>query len=297
MKKVINFGSLNIDHVYQVDHLVEPGETIVAKSYQVFPGGKGLNQSIALAKAGAAVTHVGKVGQDGLWLKDFLQDRGVNTTLVSVSSNVAGHAMIQVSQTGENSIIIYGGANRDLDINLLKEAFAGAAPGDMLLVQNETNAVTDIIKRGHELGLTLVFNPAPMNSDALACPLDKIDWLVVNETEGAALTEKTSVNDILLNLKLRFPTVKIVLTMGSKGLIYTDADRDITLPAFSVNAVDTTGTGDTFIGFFLAALVKEKELETALTEASAAAAICATLSGAASSIPELEEVQQFLQNA
>ena len=296
MRKVINFGSMNIDHVYQVDHLVDPGETIEAQSYQVFPGGKGLNQSIALAKAGAQVTHVGKVGRDGLWLKNYLQDRGVDTTLVRDSAEATGHAMIQVSETGENAIVVHGGANRDLDINLLKEAFSQASSGDILLVQNETNAIADIIKQGHQQGLTLAYNPAPMNKEALACPLDKIDWLVVNETEGQALTGKADVNDILNDLKQRFPLTKTVVTLGAKGLMYIDANSRKTVPAFKVDAVDTTGTGDTFIGFFLAALVVEKPLETALSEASAAAALCATRQGAASSIPELVKVQTFLQS-
>jgi ribokinase len=295
VKKVINFGSMNIDHVYQVDHLVNPGETLAAASYQVFPGGKGLNQSIALARAGTEVTHVGKIGQDGLWLKTYLDERGVHTTPVSVSSKATGHAMIQVSQTGENAIIIHGGANSDLDPNLITEAFTHASTGDFLLLQNETNAVAEIIQAGHAQGLTVVFNPAPMNKQALACPLDKIEWLIVNETEGEALTSKSGAPDILLDLKQRFPEGKIVLTLGAKGLLYIDANQQISLPAHEIESVDTTGTGDTFIGFFLAALVKGKGLETALEEASAAAAICATRQGAASSIPGLEEVQQFLR--
>ncbi len=286
---------MNIDHVYRVDHLVEPGETIMVESYQVFPGGKGLNQSIALARAGAEVIHVGKIGQEGRWLKTYLSERGVNTTLVSVSSKVTGHAMIQVSRTGENSIIIHGGANRDLDPIHITDAFTHASTGDFLLLQNETNAIADIIKRGREQGLTLVLNPAPMNREALACPLEKIDWLIVNQTEGEALTGKVDVNDILKDLKQQFPLVKTVLTLSTKGLMYIDSDKSLSVPAFNVNAVDTTGTGDTFIGFFLAALVQKKKLEKALSEASAAAALCATRQGAASSIPELEEVQQFLQ--
>jgi ribokinase len=136
-----------------------------------------------------------------------------------------------------------------------------------------------------------------MNKDALACPLENINWLVVNEIEGAALTGKIDADDILNDLKQRYPSARTVLTLGSKGLRYVDPQRSLSVPAFSVNAVDTTGTGDTFTGFFLAALVKEKALETALAEASAAAAICATRQGAASSIPDLREVQQFLQNA
>ena len=295
MKKVINFGSINIDHVYQVGHLVEPGETLAADSYHVFPGGKGLNQSIALARAGANVTHVGKIGQDGLWLRAYLKERSVNTTLVSVSSKATGHAMIQVSQTGENSIIIHGGANRDLDPILNADAFTHVSAGDFLLLQNETNAIADIINTGHSNGLTVVFNPAPMDKAVVDYPLEKVDWLIVNQTEGEMLTGKSGTGEILRELRLRFPKTKFVLTLGAKGLMYVDADHQIDLPAYHIDVVDTTGAGDTFIGFFLAALVKEKELAAALEEASAAAAICAAHKGAACSIPDFEEVHQFLQ--
>jgi len=296
VKRAINFGSINIDHVYQVDHLVNPGETLAADSYQVFPGGKGLNQSIALAKAGVEVAHVGKIGEDGLWLREYLKKNGVDTTLVQNSKEATGHAMIQVSQTGENSIIIHSGANRDLDSHLIDDAFASTSPGDFLLVQNEINAVADIIKAGHEQGLIIFFNPAPMNKHVLAYPLEKIDWLIVNETEGEALTGKSASQEILTELNRRFPAAKIVFTLGDKGLLYIDSNRQMTLPAYTIEAADTTAAGDTFIGFLLAAIVQEKGLETALKEASAAAAICATRVGAASSIPDLKEVQQFLRN-
>ncbi len=295
MKKVINFGSINIDHVYRVDHQVKPGETLAAGSYQVFPGGKGLNQSIALAKAGAKVSHVGKVGEDGLWLKNYLAERDVNTALVQCSKQATGHAMIQVSQSGENAIIIHGGANRDLDSVQIANAFSDTSPGDYLLVQNETNGIADIISTGKKHQLTLVFNPAPMDKQVLDYPLDKVDWFIVNQTEGEALTEKKGANDILSSLRQRFPKARIVLTLGDKGLLYGDASRQISVPTQRIEAVDTTASGDTFIGFFLAALVKGKELETALGEASAAAAICATRQGAASAIPGLEEVRQFLK--
>lgn len=275
--------------------MAKPGETLAADSYRVFPGGKGLNQSIALAKAGIPVVHVGKVGQEGLWLKAYLTERGVDTALVQCTAQATGHAVIQVSRTGENAIIIHGGANRDLDPNLVVEAFSDVSAGDFLLVQNETNAIADIINAGHALGLTLVMNPAPMNEQVLTYPLEKLHWFIVNETEGAALTGKKGVDDILKDLRHRFPNAGIVLTLGEKGVLFSDSSRVVTFPAYKIEAVDTTGTGDTFIGFFLAALVQGKKSETALKEASAAAAICATRQGAASSIPGIEEVQRFMQ--
>ncbi len=291
---MINVGSINIDYVYQVDHQVRPGETLAAESYQVFPGGKGLNQSIALAKAGVEVTHVGKIGKDGLWLKQVLHEKGVDTARVQTSAQATGHAMIQVSHSGENAIIIHGGANRDLDSSLITAAISQASDNDFLLLQNETNAVPDIINAGSERGLTLMFNPAPMDDGVLSYPLEKIDWFIVNETEGEALTGRQRSDEILNVIQQRFPRSKTVLTLGSKGLMYADSSHQTIVPAYKIDAVDTTGTGDTFIGFFLAAIARGKELETALREASAASAVCAKCHGASSSIPDLEEVKQFL---
>lgn len=296
MKKIINFGSINIDHVYQVDHQVAPGETLAAAGYQIFPGGKGLNQSIALAKAGAEVLHVGKIGQEGAWLKEYLSERGVDTRYVNVSKEATGHAILQVSPDGENAIIIHGGANRDLDSALIESVFQEAQKGDYLLLQNETNHVMEIIEAGREKGLTLMFNPAPMDAKVKDYPLALIDWLVVNETEGQFLTGKKANEEIIAALRQRYPATRIVLTMGRQGLSFADSRQQFTLPAFQVKAIDTTATGDTFIGFLLAAIVREEPLEMALREASAAAALCATRQGAASSIGNRKEVQEFLKS-
>lgn len=296
MKKIINFGSINIDHVYQVTHQVTPGETLATDGYQIFPGGKGLNQSIALSKAGARVLHVGKVGGEGLWLKDFLAEQGVNTLNIKISKKATGHAMIQVASDGENAIIIYAGANRDLDSTFVKTALNQVEKGDYLLLQNETNQVAEIIKAGKEKGLQIVFNPAPMDDQVLSFPLEAIDWLIVNETEGRFLTRKNEEVEVVKALRQKYPSAKIVFTQGSKGLTYADYKQQFTLPAFKVKAIDTTATGDTFIGFLLAAIVRGKTLENALREASAAAALAATRQGAASSIGDLKEVQRYLKS-
>ena len=136
MTKVINFGSLNIDKVYQLPHIVRPGETISSTDYNIWCGGKGGNQSIALARAGAAVSHAGCVGNDGVMLTDNLRENGVNTDFIKISDKPSGHAIIQVDEQGENSIILYPGANCTLTPEQVDSVIASAEPGAFMLLQN-----------------------------------------------------------------------------------------------------------------------------------------------------------------
>ena len=184
MKRVLNFGSINVDHVYNVEHFVRPGETISCQKYRRFAGGKGLNQSIALALAGACVYHAGKVGVEDTWLKILMEDKGVNTRFVETINGPSGHAIIQVNTTGENSIVIVGGANQLMSESDVQRILADFGPDDWLLIQNEVNAVPQIIRSAKAKGLTIVFNPAPMNPQVLSYPLELVDILVVNETEA-----------------------------------------------------------------------------------------------------------------
>lgn len=293
VKKILNIGSINIDHVYELDHFVNPGETLSALSYHIFPGGKGFNQSVALAKAGATVWHAGKIGEDGRWLKEYLLDIGVNTSFVRKSSQATGHAIIQVVPSGENAIVIHGGANKDMDAEFTDEILLSSKAGDFLLLQNEINDVNLIIKKASEKDLVVVLNPAPMTADVREYSLDTVDWFIVNEIEGAGITGKKHPDDILQEMLTQFPQARIVLTLGKKGALYADSANRIQVPAKNVEAVDTTGTGDTFIGYLLNAVIKGKEIKEGLEEACTAAAICATREGAASSIPSLEEVKAF----
>ena len=170
--KVLNFGSLNIDFVYRVRDFVRPGETISAASFARFPGGKGLNQSIALARAGARVLHAGAVGTDGGFLVDLLRENGVDCSLVAVIDDTpTGHAVIQVADSGENSIVLYPGANHRIADELIDRALALTAPGDILLLQNEISAMPEIMRRAAERNLRIFFNPAPMTGAVAAYPL------------------------------------------------------------------------------------------------------------------------------
>lgn len=288
--KIINLGSINIDHVYRVEHFVRPGETLESESYSVFSGGKGANQSIALARAGAAVVHAGRVGPEGAWLKELLADNGVDAELVRVVDAPTGHAVIQVNPEGENAIIIHGGANRTFKKSEIDRVLERAEAGDFLLLQNETNAVAEVLERAE--GLTVVFNPAPMDEDVNGYPLEKVDIFIVNQVEGEALSGQSEPEAILDALQGLYPDSRTVLTLAKAGVIYADATERIHVAAKEVEAVDTTGAGDTFIGYFLAELARGSTIERCLEIGVRAAAVCVTRQGAADSIPTLSELEQ-----
>ena len=278
--KVLNFGSLNIDLVYRVRDFVRPGETISAQEFARFAGGKGLNQSVALARAGAQVIHAGAVGADGGFLLELLRESGVDCSAVAVVDDVpTGHAVIQVSDAGENSIVLYPGANHRMTPELIDRALALTEPGDVLLLQNEISSMIDIMCRAHDRGLRIFFNPAPMTEAVAAYPLEFVDTLIVNETEWEALSA--------CRPALR---CNILKTLGAKGAVYNDG---IFVPAQRVDdVVDTTAAGDTFIGYFIAELIAGKDVESAMKTATRASAWCIQHPGAAPSIPRRSDLAE-----
>lgn len=292
--RILNFGSVNIDMVYRVDHFVRPGETIAARSFGRFAGGKGFNQSTALARAGADVSHFGHVGGDGRWLKEALAADGADVSLLGVLDDApTGHAVIQVDAAGQNCIVIEGGANRRFSADDLRKALDGFGPGDMVLMQNETALVADMIAMAAAKGLSVAFNPAPMTADVAGYPLDKVDLFFVNETEAAELAGvATDAPETLLDaLARRFPKATVVLTLGSRGAVAREpGGADVSVAARKVAAVDTTAAGDTFIGYFLAERQRGASLAQAMERATAAAAWCVAHEGAAPSIPRLDAI-------
>lgn len=295
--KILNIGSINVDHVYAVEHFVRPGETLSGSSYSIFAGGKGFNQSIALARAGAATHHLGKIGKDGEWLLQRLEQEAVDTTHVKVAESATGHAIIQVIPSGENAIVLHGGANQSLSESDISCALSSCSAGDYLLVQNETNAVAEAIREGSERELRVVFNPAPMASAVRNYPLECVDMFILNETEAKGLTGKTAPEDVRIAMCKQFPRAATVLTMGSQGAVYFDSDSLHHQPAVMVDPVDTTAAGDTFIGYFLAELMQGGDPAKALSLGCHAAAICVTRTGASDSIPLREELGTIQPNA
>lgn len=294
--KVLCFGSLNIDYVYSVDHFVSKGETIASNGLQVFSGGKGLNQSIALAKAGTKVYHAGAIGLDGKFLLEAMAQAGVNTDHVLVLENDrTGNAIIQRDAEGDNCIILYGGTNQRISREQVDRVLSGFAPGDYLLLQNEINELPYIMEKAHEKGMIIVLNPSPMNVKILELPLDHVNVLILNEVEAGQILGTTDKSPALASeLAERFPGATILLTLGSNGSVCVQRTETFYQPAFRVNVADTTAAGDTFTGFFISGLTEGSSIAAAMKQASAAAAIACARPGAAPSIPTAAEVQEFL---
>ena len=292
---VFNFGSINIDHVYSVPHFVQPGETLSSSHYQSILGGKGANQSVALAKANNEVFHVGAIGASDSNFKNQMQAAGVNCQLIREMSDVAsGHAIIQVTPDAENNIILFGGANQTMSEDHIASALALTKANDWVLLQNETNAIDTVIEEAHKKQLNIAFNPAPMTDSVKQLPLDKLTLLVVNEVEAEQLTGESDVDTIKHCLKTNYPSTNVLLTLGKAGVWFVGENEEVFFPAFNVEAIDTTAAGDTFIGFFLAASQDKKSIPDALRYACAASALAVMKAGAAPSIPSVNEVNEFL---
>ena len=289
--RILNIGSLNIDDVFSVEHFVQPGETIACRSYARHVGGKGNNQSVALARAGAQVCHAGKVGADGRFLVDGLKAAGVDVSRVVEAEVPTGRAIIQVDGAGQNCIILMGGANQDISRSDIDGFLAGWGKGDSILLQNETAETGHALAEAARRGLTVFLNPSPVKDNLFALPLEKVDYLLLNEVEGAALAGDADPDAILRILRSRLPTTNLVLTLGAEGLRYFGADGlSFRLAAEKVAVVDTTAAGDTFTGFFIAALLRGEGPESAARDAVRAASICVTRAGAAESIPTRAEL-------
>jgi ribokinase len=297
--KILNFGSLNIDHVYHVDRFVTPGETKLSNGLTKFAGGKGNNQSIALAKAGAKVYHAGSIGIDGRFLLDDLNKEKVNTDYIFINPEIpTGHAIIQVNNQGENCILLHGGANQNISIGFINKVLENFNKNDILLIQNEVSNLDKIIDIAGRKQMVIYFNPAPMCNKLLNYPLHYIDTFIVNQTEAKALTKCTNTDEILIKMAEQFPNSKVILTLGADGVIYQDKNQKITQAAYPAHAIDTTAAGDTFLGYFIAALQnnptnnsqQDSSIKSALDIACRAAAITVTRAGATASIPYLSEL-------
>lgn len=290
--KILNFGSLNIDYVYEVDEFVKKGETISSKLLRVFAGGKGLNQSIALSRAGANVYHAGVVGDDGVFLINLLKESGVNTSFVDISHSVrTGNAIIQNDRFGDNCIILYGGANQSITRQKINEVLDFFDKGDWLVLQNEINEMDYLIRKAYARGMNIVLNPSPLNEKIRALPLQFIHCFILNEGEGKALLEGSGEKmGLAEELYKKFSHAEIVLTLGENGSVYVGEEGKVQQKAYKVEVVDTTAAGDTFTGYYLAERLRGASVQEALDLASKASAYAVSKRGAAPSIPKRSEL-------
>ena len=292
--KVLNFGSLNLDYVYQVPHFVRPGETLSSLSRVVKLGGKGLNQSIALARAGADVAHAGCIGTGGEVLKAQLEKDGVDTSGLLTVDEMQGHTVIQVNREGENCILLYGGSNQCVTEAQIADTFSSYAAGDWLVLQNEVNNLPAIVDAAHARGMIIALNPSPFDAKLDAVDFSKLSWLLVNEVEAAQISGSDDPDTAWAWLHARYPKLSALITLGSAGsVVYRvvgDGVETVRQPAFKVTAVDTTAAGDTFTGYFISGLMANLPLAEGMARASRASSIAVTRLGAADSMPHLGEI-------
>ena len=297
--KILSFGSLNIDYVYSVPHFVKKGETLSAKELNVYTGGKGLNQSIALARAGVETYQAGAIGTDGMFLLEQLKEAGVKTDLVKILDDVrTGNAIIQNDDEGDNCIVLFGGANQAITKEQVDEVFKDFTNEDYLLIQNEINELSYIVEKAKEEGMKIILNPSPMNEKIMKLPLDKIDYFILNEIEAMQILKMDKPEEIdgkyiASLLHERFKDATIVLTLGSEGSVCISDDEYVEQSIYKVKAIDTTAAGDTYTGYFIAGILNGKTIKESMDIASKASAIAVTRQGAAPSIPVLEEVEEY----
>lgn len=240
--------------------------------------------------------HVGAVGADGEILLDVLKRSGVHTEGVKKLSGASGHAVIQVAQNGQNNITICGGANDFVSKEMIDEAVKIVEEGDLILLQNEISNVGYAAETAKKVGAKIALNPSPINENLKTIPMNPVDYFILNEIDGKEISgaESEEPEEILENLKTKYPDAAFVLTLGEKGAWYFDKTRYFKQDIYKVKAVDTTAAGDTFCGYFLSGITKGREIPEILKTASAASAIAVSRNGAAPSIPEYEEVEKFL---
>jgi ribokinase len=290
--KILVYGSLNIDLIFSVDHIVRPGETISSSALVRSAGGKGANQSAALAKAGMKVFIAGKIGGDGSFLLEQLQSYGVDTRHVMRWEGFTGQALIQVDKTGQNSIILNAGGNGAIRSDEIVPVLENFRQGDIVLLQNEIPLSGEIMTEAKKRGMKVCLNPSPFDERIEKLPLELSDILFVNEIEGAGLAglDNPEIPALQDTLTKRFPETEIILTAGKDGAYYSKGDERAKGDIVDIPVVDTTAAGDTFTGYYLAARAKNCAVKDALTLACKAASITVSRKGAMQSIPFAAEV-------
>ena len=293
--KALNFGSMNLDYVYQVDHFVGPGETLSAGSRAVKPGGKGLNQSVALARAGAQVFHAGCIGSGGEPLRELLRENGVDVGFLVPVEEMQGHTVIQVAPDGENCILLYGGSNRCVTEEQISRTVSSFDPGDWLILQNEISLTGRIVDAAYDRGMRIVLNPSPCDEKLRDVDFAKLSWIVINEVEAEQITGTQDPEKAWTEIHGRYPGLSALITLGKRGSVAFSREEDgiqtIRQEAVRAQAVDTTGAGDTYTGYFVAGLMAGKPLADCMREAAVAAAVSVTRPGAADSIPWRSELE------
>ncbi len=295
MRKVLNFGSLNIDMVYKMPHIVRAGETLSSTELNHYCGGKGLNQSIATARCLAKsddfeVYHAGMVGSDGDMLINTLKDNNINCKYLKKGDGLSGHAIIQVEEKGQNCIILNGGTNKQITKDMIEQVLSDFGENDIIILQNEISNMDIIIDTAYKKSIPIALNPSPIDDSILKIDINKITYFVINEIEGRDFTGETDPDKICDKILKIAPNTKVVLTIGKDGVVYKDKDNHFKHGIFEVKVVDTTAAGDTFLGYFIGSIFTGNSIEQSLKRATAASTYAVSRAGAFPSIPTIDEV-------
>lgn len=291
MKTVLVIGSVSIDYVLFMDKFPSSGETLVGKSREIRPGGKGENQAVALSRSNKVITNmVCAVGNDleGKQILDVLKKNKVNTSFIIVDCEVTGNATIFVDSTGQNKIVIIPGANaklrsEDIDIKLIENC-------DYVVIQNEIPEVTNefVIKQASKLGKIVVYNPAPFrkfNEELLGF----IDYFMPNEVELFQYTKMQNPFDGAKFL-IEKGVKNVVVTLGENGSLFVNKNQAIKVDAKKVKVIDTVAAGDTYVGYFVASLASGLDIKKSMEYATIASSICVSKKGSLDSIPNGEDI-------
>lgn len=286
---IFNLGSVNIDHFYKLAHFPEPGETLSALDHTLGLGGKGMNQSVAAAKAGAEVFHIGAIGKSDGWVRERIEGYGVNCKYLREADEATGHAVIYVDATGENTIVLAPGANVQQDSEFVVNAIDQAKSTDTLLLQNETNLQPPAATFALVKGMRVIYSAAPFSIEAVKDIIPDLSMLVMNSVEASQLSSEMGVS------LEQIPVPQIMVTLGSKGAMWRSNETgeviEVTSP--KVTPVDTTAAGDTYIGYVAAGLDLGMPIKAAMEWATQAAALKVTRAGTADAIPSADEVKAF----
>lgn len=300
---VLVIGSMNMDLVVQSQRLPAPGETVLGHGFFQNPGGKGANQGVALAKLGARVHFLGKVGEDayGEAVVRSMEEAGVSTDLIKREGETTGLAFIQVDAAGRNNIVVLPGANDLVDAAYLEASLETIRQADMVLLQLEipTETVRKALQLARRFGKLTILNPAParpLDEDLLAL----VDILIPNEHELELLSgvEGKSREALLAGAKslLDKGVGKVVVTLGSRGVLFADREGHRFHQAYAVTPLDTTAAGDGFIGGFVASYLEDRDVTAAIQQGQKTAAIAIQRLGAQSSLPTAAELEQFTKD-
>lgn len=288
---IVNFGSINIDHVYCVPYFVRPGETLPSIELKTDVGGKGANQSVAIARAGVKVAHLGRLSISNKWVVDFLASTGVDVEHIKLIDEPSGHAIIQVDAQGENAIILHGGANRSFELSALESILDDHEDAEYLLMHYECNSLEQALELAAHRNIKVVLNPAPMTSNIKNLSFDKLDTLIVNQGEAEALCQAADLDQIIEELSALSPRLRVVITLGAQGAVLPSGEQVTRASApIGLDVLDTTGAGDTFVGYFLAGIIDGLSDKESLHRACKAASIAVTKPGALASIPKHTEL-------